>query len=58
MTILEELKEYFKNTPIEQIKKEWESLSEWADVGPTLEEYLEEINEVKEVNDFLKQYDI
>lgn len=57
MTILEELKEYFENTPIEQVRKDWESLSEWADVGPTLEEYLEEINEVKEVkevNDFLK----
>lgn len=31
--------EYFKNTPIEQIKKDWESTKDFDGVGPTVEEF-------------------
>lgn len=58
MTILEQLKEYFENTPKKQIKEDWESLSDWGNVGPNLEGYLEEINEAKEVDNFFDNFNI
>lgn len=39
-TLLEELKEYFENTPREQILKDWESTKEYEGVGPTADEFL------------------
>ena len=42
-SILEQLKNYFKNTSPEQLKKDWDELSEWNKVGPTVDEYLEEV---------------
>ena len=54
MTILEQLEEYFYNTPSKQIKEDWESLNEWSDIGPNLEDYLEEINERKKADEFLE----
>ena len=38
--LLEELKEYFENTPREQILKDWESTKEYEGVGPTTDEFL------------------
>ena len=34
------VKEYFANTPKEQIEKDWEELKHWNNVGPTVEEFL------------------
>ena len=42
-SILEQLKNYFKNASPEQLKKDWDELSEWNKVGPTVDEYLEEV---------------
>lgn len=42
-SILEQLKNYFKNASPEQLKKDWDELSEWNKVGPTVDEYLEDV---------------
>lgn len=42
-SILEQLKNYFKNASPEQLKKDWDELNEWNKVGPTVDEYLEEV---------------
>ena len=39
--MLEGLQEYFENTPPEQLKKDWEELEKFNQVGPTMEECLE-----------------
>lgn len=39
-TILEEMKAYFEATPREQVLKEWAESSKFDDVGPTIEEFL------------------
>lgn len=42
-SILNQLMNYFKNTSSEQLKKDWEDLDEWNKVGPTVDEYLEDV---------------
>lgn len=42
-SILEQLKNYFENASSEQLKKDWDELSEWNKVGPTVDKYLEDI---------------
>ena len=45
--ILEELKRYFTETPREQIEADWKkSEEEWGDVGPTVEEFLKEMDKL------------
>lgn len=34
------LKEYLENTPIEQLKKDWEEVKEWGKVEPKAEEFV------------------
>jgi len=38
--ILNDLKEYFKNTPKEQIQKDWEETKRFDKVGPTVAEFI------------------
>lgn len=40
-SILDQIKEYFKNTPQEQIKKDWDSSAKYDEVGPPASEYIE-----------------
>ena len=42
-SILEQLKNYFNNASPEQLKKDWDELNEWNKVGPTVDEYLEDV---------------
>ena len=37
------LKEYFENTPKEQLEAEWEEIKELNDIGPDVLEYAEHI---------------
>lgn len=37
--IYEELKNYFENTPQDQILKDWKETEDWDKVGPTVEEF-------------------
>lgn len=39
-SLLEQLKDYFANTPREVIEAEWAKLSCYDDVGPTVDEFL------------------
>lgn len=44
--LLNQLKKHFENTPREELEKEWEELSEYNNIGPTVEEYLESVSHV------------
>mgnify|MGYP003598912969 CR=1 FL=1 len=37
---LEELKDYFKNTPREQIESDWKKHEKWDEVGITVDDLL------------------
>ena len=41
---LENLKEYFENTPQEEIDKEWEEIESLNDLGPDVLEYADFVN--------------
>lgn len=44
--LVEQLKEYFENTPKEQLEKEYEEIyKKYGHVGPTVDEYLESIRQ-------------
>lgn len=45
--MIEALKKYLDETPIEDILKDWESTNEWDDVGITVDEYLKELETYK-----------
>lgn len=38
--ILERLKSYFKNTPRDIVERDWNALSAYANVGPSIPEFL------------------
>lgn len=38
--VFESLKNYFENTPSEQIEKDWEELKKYNEIGPDIEEFL------------------
>ena len=39
--LIDKLREYLKNTPDEQLVKEWNELDDWTEVGLTAEELVE-----------------
>jgi len=45
--ILKDLKDYFKNTPKEQIKKDWEETKKFDKVSPTIDEFLQFQKQIK-----------
>lgn len=45
MGLFELLKEYFDNVSPEQLKKDWEKLKEWENVGRTVDEYINSLKE-------------
>lgn len=53
--LIAKLKEYLKNTPREEVLKDWNKSSECDSVGPTIEEYLEYINGWISVEDSLPE---
>lgn len=54
--ILQQLKEYFDNTPRDVIEKEWEELSHLNEIGPTVDEYLESVRKYKQANQYPRTY--
>ena len=46
--ILQQLKEYFDNTPREVIEKEWHEYDKYNEIEPTVNEYLEYINKSRQ----------
>ena len=45
MNILQKLEEYFKNTPKEQLDKDWEELKKYNEIGLDVDEYLKSVEE-------------
>jgi len=43
--LLKDLEEYFKNTPKDKIKEAWDRTKEFDNVGPTIDEFLQHINQ-------------
>ena len=39
--MLQKLKEYFNNTPKEQLEKDLEEIKQYQNIGPTVDEYIE-----------------
>lgn len=48
--LLNQLKKHFENTPRKELEKEWEELSKYNTIGPTVEEYLESISHLTHKN--------
>lgn len=42
------IEEYFRDTPFEKIMEDWNSLEEFDNIGPTVEDF---INETNKLND-------
>ena len=51
--LVEDLKKHLNETSDEDLKKEWEEVKEWGDVGPTVEEFLK-----NDLNDFMHKYGV
>ena len=45
-TVLEKLQKQLQNSTQEKLDKEWEELKEWNEIGPSVEEYAQEIREL------------
>jgi len=51
----EELEKYFKETPREKVLDDWEKSNEWDKVGPTVEEFIQHVEDnMEDINEFLK----
>ena len=37
-SLSEQLKDYFTNTPQEQLDKDWEKLKHWNEIGPEVDD--------------------
>lgn len=46
--LLQQLKEYFDNTPREVIEKEWHDYDKYNEIAPTVNEYLEYVNKIRQ----------
>ena len=46
--LLEQLKEYFENTPREVVEKEWHEYDKYNEIGPSVEEYLEYVSNIRQ----------
>ena len=45
--LLQQLKDYFDNTPKDVIEKEWHEYDKYNEIGPSVEEYLEYVNNIR-----------
>lgn len=55
--LLQQLKEYFDNTPRDVLEKEWNELSYLNEIGPTIDEYLECVKKYRQQNQYPKTYE-
>lgn len=47
--LLQQLKEYFENTPREVVEKEWHEYDKYNEIGPSVEEYLEYVSNIRQL---------
>ena len=45
--IIEQLKEHFANTPQEVLEQEWKEYIKYNEIGPTIDEYIQEVERQK-----------
>lgn len=50
MNFVEQLVNYFNNTPRETIEKEWREYDKYNKIGPTVNEYMDFVNSIKKPN--------
>ena len=55
--LLQQLKEYFDNTPRDILEKEWNELSYLNEIGPSVNEYLECVKKYRQLNQYPKNYE-
>lgn len=48
---VDELKEYFNSQTEEEKEKEWQRMSEWNRIGPSVEEWLKSVNHLRNTED-------
>ena len=48
LNLLQQLKEYFENTPREVLEKEWHEYDKYNEIGPDVIEYLEYVNNIRQ----------
>ena len=48
-SLSEQLKDYFNNTPQEQLDKDWEELKHWNEIGPEVDEYIKSVINARQV---------
>jgi hypothetical protein len=48
LDLLQQLKDYFDNTPREVVEKEWHEYDKYNEIGPTVDEYLEYVNKIRQ----------
>ena len=55
--VLAELLEHIKTTPKEELEREFEEISEWSNVGPTVEEFMDFCNKVNKKPKYPDNYE-
>lgn len=48
---VDELKEYFNSQTEEEKENEWQRMSEWNSIGPSVEEWLKSANQLRNTED-------
>ena len=48
-SLSEQLKDYFDNTPQEQLDKDWEELKHWNEIGPEIDDYIKSVMNARQV---------
>ena len=46
--LLQQLQEYFNNTPRDVIEKEWSEYDKYNEIGPTVNDYLDYVNKIRQ----------
>ena len=52
-SIIKQLKEHFANTPQEVLEQEWKEYSKYNKIGPTIDEYLQAVENSKKKDKFM-----
>ena len=45
-SIFQQLRDYFNNTPEEELRREWKEFDKYNNIGPTIEEWLNEVSQI------------
>lgn len=57
-SIIKQLKEHFANTPQEVLEQEWKEYSKYNEIGPTIDEYLQAVENSKKKEKFMTESEV